>query len=579
MTSFHSGPGWLSLPALALLAACAPQPQPVAEQPFPRDTLVVAYKSDVESLVSVLPQTTADTDILGVLDSLLLQPGFDCELTYEPLIAESWSFSEDGKTLSLALKQGFTWTDGAPLTARDVKFTYDLLANPAVASPRAAFIQHMLPEARPRLVDDWHLEFAYSSAYDPATMVAHAVGLELLPEHALRDLPPEEIGGIWKEEPPLTYGPWRLESRTPGQKLVLVPNERWGGPESMRPKLRRVIVKVLPEQATQLGELRAGTVDMVLGVEVEDAQRLAAENPEIQLLRRGWRAMEYIGWNAIDGARYQELLVAAGEGARPDPASAGPHPIFGDPAVRRALTMALDIDGMMAQLFTAQATGETYAQRAVGTISPSLCRYHAEDIQPLPHAPEKASAALAAAGWEDRDGDGVLDKDGQPLRFRLLGSRGNARRERTALLAQDALKKIGVDMQLELADFGTYVQRAIGKDFDALIGGWSADLFVDPTTKWHSSPEQIYNFVSYGDTEADALIAAGLSEPDPEQAAQIWRQFQRRVYQDQPYTFLWWADEIVAIHGRFQDVTPNVLSPFHDLHAWWVPATQVKHPN
>jgi peptide/nickel transport system substrate-binding protein len=561
-----------------LLVGCPPDPQPTTspETPGqPADTLVVAWADDVESLISVLPQTSADGEVTWLINPIVADVGFDCGLSYHPFAAESWSFSEDGLTLDVTLRDGLQWSDGQPVTARDVAFTYGLAADPAVGSPRAAFLEHMDPEGAPRVLDDHHLQFVFQRSYDPATMLAHAFGLELLPEHALRDADRAALKGHPFNQSPLVYGPWRVASREPGQTVVLEPNPAFTGPDEWKPRLRRVILKVLPEPATRLLELKAGTVDMVTGLEVEDARRLAEEHPEIQLLRRGWRAMEYIGWNGIDGDAYQGLLAAAPEGERPQPATAGPHPILGDPAVRRALTQAIDIDRAMAELLGA---GEhTNGKRAVGTVSPALCQHHASDLEPLPYDPDAARAALAQAGWADSDGDGVLDRDGQRLTLELMVSSGNPRRERIALLAQDALRQVGVQLEISTLDFNAYVDRAVRKDFDALVGGWSADLFVDPTTQWHSGPEHVYNFVSYENPEVDALIARGLSEPDPALAAPTWRALQGEIYRDQPYTFLWWVDEIVAVDGRFQDVAVHPSSPLYHLHEWWVPADRVKY--
>ncbi len=456
-------------------------------------------------------------------------------------------------------------------------FTYELAADPDVGSPRAAFIERMDPEARPRIVDDHHLEFVFTTAYDPSTMLAHAFGIEIMPEHALRDADRKALKGHAYNQQPVAYGPWQVASREPGQTVVLEPNPAYTGPEEWSPRLRRVVLKILPDPAMRLIELKAGTVDMVTSLEVEDAQRLAAEHPEIQLLRRGWRAMEYVGWNNIDGTRYRALLDAAGEGEPPDSTTAGPHPLLGDPAIRRALTMSINVDRAMEDLLGSKAAGEIYAMRAVGTISPALCKHHSADLAPLPYDPASARRILADAGWIDNDDDGVLDKDGRSFSLELLVSAGNPRRERIALLVQDALKKQGVDLRVTTLDFNAYLDRAIHKDFDALVGGWSASLFVDPTSKWHSGPEHVYNFVSYADQQADELITQGLSQPDPVLAAQTWRSLQERIYQDQPYTFLWWVDEIVAVDGRFHDVQVHPSSPLYHLHEWWVPADEVKY--
>jgi peptide/nickel transport system substrate-binding protein len=562
------------------LSACQAAPDPGTE---PRsaapagtaDTLVVAWADDVESLISVVPQTSADGEVTWLINPMIADVGFDCGLSFHPFAAESWSFSEDGLSLEVVLREGLRWSDGQPVTSRDVAFTYALAADPAVASPRAAFVAHMDPAAAPRVIDDRTLQFVFERAYDPSTMLAHAFGLELLPEHALRDADRGTLKGHAFNRDPVVYGPWRVAAHEPGQTLTLEPNPAFTGPEDWKPRLRRVILKVLPEPATRELELKAGSVDMVTGLEPEAALALKEARPDLTLHRRGWRAMEYVGWNTIDGERYAALLEAAGDSARPDPSQAGPHPILGDARVRTALTQAFDIPRAMERLLGADEA--LYGIQAVGTISPALCQHHASDLSPLPFDPDAARGALAEAGWRDSDGDGLLDKDGRPFSLELLVSAGNPRRERIALLLQDALRELGVELNISTLDFNAYVQRAVTKDFDALVGGWSADLFVDPSTQWRSGPEQVYNFVSYANPEVDALIERGLAEPDPGAASAIWRDLQATIYRDQPYTFLWWVDEIVAVDGRFQGVAVHPSSPFYHLHEWWVPADKVKY--
>ncbi len=567
------------IPLALLLVACEAPPETTEPSPAtddgPRDTLVVAWADDVESLISVLPQTTADGEVTWLINPMAADVGFDCGLQYHPFAAESWSFDEAGTTLSVTLRPGLQWSDGTPLTAQDVAFTYELAADPAVGSPRADFVQHMVPEARPRVIDDLHLEFVFEHRYDEATMLAHAFGLELLPTHVLSGADRASLKGHHFNREPVVYGPWRVAAREPGQTVTLEPNPAYSGPEDWQPKLKRVILKVLPDAAMRTLEMRTGAVDMITGLEPEDAMALKQELPDLGLHRRGWRAIEYIGWNAIDGERYRDLLEAAGDGARPDPGRAGPHPLLGDPAVRTALTQAIDIDKAMNELLGSPRG--LYGKRAVGTITPALCQHHADDVELLPYDPLAAREALAAAGWKDSDGDGVLDKDGRAFELEILVSAGNPRRERIALLAQDALRDVGVKLNVTTLDFNAYVERAVAKDFDALVGGWSASLFVDPSTQWRSGADQVYNFVSYDNPEVDALIDRGLSEPDTAAAAATWRRLQAAIYRDQPYTFLWWVDEIVAVDGRFQDVSVHPSSPFYHLHEWWVPADKVRY--
>ena len=341
----------------------------------------------------------------------------------------------------------------------------------------------------------------------------------------------------------------------PNNRIVLEPNDKFTGPEEMRPKLNRVIFRILPEYSTRLIELESGNVDLMEAVLVADADKLRKNNPNIRLVRRGYRSMDYVAWNTQ-------------------------KPMFADKRVRQALTMALDIDTMIGKLLTSE-TGERFAKRSVGTITPELCGVHNDDIQPFEFDNSKAKALLAEAGWADSDGDGILDKGGEKFEFTLSTNTGNDRRNAAQILVQAYLKDVGIKVNLEKLESNTFFENLRKREFDAAMGGWAAGLFVDPTTIWHSDTEEKkyeFNFVSYSNPKADELMERGMTIANPAEAAPVWKELQAVIYDDQPYTFLWWMDEIVAIDSRFENESINVLSSLNSLHEWSVPADKVKYP-
>lgn len=519
-----------------------------------RDTLVIAYQSDIGNLISVVSETSADSDILTNLSFPVVDSEFDCALKPQPGMATSWEWSEDGKVLSMTLRKDLTWEDGTPVTAHDIAFTYDLVADPMVASARISAIERMVPDARPKVVSDERIEWHFTEAYDRDTQLAHATTLTLVPRHVLSSADRATLRGHEMGKRPLSYGPWRLADWKPNSTIVLEPNPNFTGPEDQKPKLNRVIFRILPEYSTRLIELESGKVDMMQSITVADADKLREKNPDIRLVRRGWRSNDYIAWNLQ-------------------------HEIFQDVRVRRALAHAVDIDGMIDRLLTSK-TGERYARRSVGTVTPELCGAHNDEIVPYAHDPEKARQLLAEAGWTDSNGDGILDKNGKPFEFTLSTNTGNKRRADIQVLVQAQLERIGVKVHLEKQESNAFFENMRKKRFDAAVAGWSAGLFIDPTPLWHCDTDERkyeFNFVSYCNPEVDALMEKGLRTPDPAEAAPIWQEVQARIYEDQPYLFLWWQDEIVGIHERFVNAKIDVLSALNDLHEWEVPADKVKY--
>jgi peptide/nickel transport system substrate-binding protein len=134
-----------------------------------------------------------------------------------------------------------------------------------------------------------------------------------------------------------------------------------------------------------------------------------------------------------------------------------------------------------------------------------------------------------------------------------------------------------VKVDLESVESNTFFERLRKKDYEAALSGWSAGLFVDPTVIWHSGPEYEFNFVTYKNERVDELIEAGLREPDPAKSGPMWQEMQQLIYDDQPYAFLYWMDEIVGVNERFEDPKIDVQGALRDLHTWWVPADKVKY--
>ncbi|MEQ1565350.1 MAG: ABC transporter substrate-binding protein [Myxococcota bacterium] len=558
----------MSWSVLAILAGCtggateAPVPAPTDAPPpvgdEPRDTLVIGVLADIGNLVPVVSDGAFDATILDLLSYPLFESSFDCSLKKSPGVAKSWDWRDDGKVLSMELRDDLKWEDGAPVTVEDLVFTYELVGDPTVASPRLSHVERMTADGRPKVIDPTHIEWHFTAPYDRDTQMAHA-GLPLVPKHLFGTADRATLRGHERARSPLSYGPWRIAKWEPNQQLVLEPNPNFTGPEEHRPHLKRVIFQVIPDPGTRLLELEAGKIDMMENLLVSDADRLRESHPNLRMVRRGWRSQDSIIWNLS-------------------------NPLFADVKVRKALAMATDVDAMIGHVLTSAVTHEAYARRSIGTVTPALCGVHNDDVVPIPFQLEAARALLAEAGWRDTDNDGWLDKDGKPFSFTLTTNTGNKRRGDTSLAFQDQMKKVGVEVKLQPVETNTMFERGRKRDFEALLSGWSAGLFVDPGVIWKcddpaNNKRAELNFGGYCNEEVDDLIDQGLTTANAREAAPIWKSVQAKIYEDQPYLFLWWMDEIDAIDARFENTTIDVLSPYNNLHDWEVPADKVKYKN
>ena len=551
MTSRGALAGLLSM-AVLVLCGCggspgAPPPEdtaPVTTTPAPGGTLVVGYPADFSVLNPVVARSTLEMEVLDFLFPRLVYYDFDCRCQARPGLAESWTFGDDGLSLTFHLRDDAHWTDGEPIDADDVVFTMDLIRDPQVGSPYIALMQNLRAEQPVEKVDAHTVTLHFGARVAQQNMLNQVTACALVPEHVLRDEPRAQLRGSTFNEAPVTAGAFSVGRWTRGLELVLVRNE--DPPLSQKAWLDRIVYRVLPEYTTRLMELKTGQIGMMLGIAVEDLSELRRDHPEITLNRRGMRSTDYIAWNLE-------------------------HDLFKDARVRRALAHAIDVDAMMSALLTSGK--EVYGQRAVGTITPELCDVRVPEMTPIAADRAQARTLFAEAGWADTDGDGVLDKDGKPLSFSLVTSGGNPRRSLVQTIVQQQLRDVGVEVALGTLESNAFHGKLIERDFEAVVLGLNGELFVDPSAVWHSS-DAPFNVSSYANPRVDALIEEGLLLDDPVEAATRWQELQTLIYEDQPCCFLYWRDEVVGINSRYRGTTIDVLSPFGRMEHWWAAEPQ-----
>ncbi len=529
---------------IALLGCNASPPEEpapaVPSEPQPGGTLVVAIPADLASFNPLVARGSLNFDVLQHMYPALTEAELDCRLRFGPGLAESWEWSEDGKTLTMHLSQGATWLDGEPVDAADVLFTLQLAADPEAASPLGRGLVNLDPLRPPEKVDAHTLRLHYREAGDPTAMLVDVARCLVVPEHALRGVPAADLRGADFSTAPLTSGPFDLHRWEPGVEIEL----RRRPEHPAGPLLDRVVLRIMTDPAAREMAFASGDVDMLIGPEIASVSRLRDSRPGTQVLRRGYRFLEFVAWNLGDAR-------------------------FADVRVRRALAHAIDTETLIATLLT---SGEDrYGLPATGTVCPELCGVVDGSIQPLAFDPALARALLAEAGWADGDGDGVVERAGAPLSFNLIHASGDARRDQAVLVIQQQLAEVGVRVELSPMDRSALYQRLRERDYEAALSGWATGLHIDPGPYWSSGDDAPFNITGYANADVDRLIERGDAARSHEEAEPIWREILAKIYEDQPYCFLYWADEVVLLDGRFQDAGSSTLNLFHDLHRWWVP--------
>jgi peptide/nickel transport system substrate-binding protein len=496
----------------------------------------VAISNDIHGVNPLV--SAIDTQTTAVLDRMfmhLFEEQSDYTKhppTFEPQLVESFEWSPDRTRLELILRPDVSWSDGVPVTAEDVRWTWLAQTDPDLAWGYAQSKENIRDiEVIDRL--EVRIHFHQQS---PSQLAELNEGV-ILPKHAWSELPFSQwrSNGPWFADHLVVNGPFDLQNWTRQQQIDLRRNESYHEPDL--PRLDRVVLRVVPQKQNQIGQLLAGEVDFVEQVPPSEVSRL--EQQGVEIIRFWARQFNYICWNTR-------------------------RPLFTDPEVRRALTLAIDRQEIIDTLWYG------FARIAVSPILTSIWA-HDPDLQPMPFDLEASRRILESRGWKDRDGDGLLDKGGEPFSFELITNTGSQVRIDAAVMVQEHLRRAGIEVRLRQLEFNTVVSRALEHDFDALLGGWDIDTSLDLTYAFHSqSIDEGYNFGQYSNPEVDRLIEAANLETDPTERVLQLREIESILHRTQPYTYLWEPQRLSAASSRLRNATPSPVSPYFRLREWWL---------
>lgn len=511
-------------------------------------TAIMAEISDIDKPLSFVYEGIVDADMTDMMYMPLLRgawrDGRLSNLTADenPMaLARRWEYAgPDSAAIRFHLRSDLRWSDGQPLTARDVVWTYDMIRDPRVASPRQDYLQQLDSVAAE---NDSTVVFHYKRRYPE--MLFHA-SIPVAPRHVFEGSDPAQIRTHPRLLNPengnlVVSGPFMIGSWRKGQQVTLVPNPHF----PVRPNLDQIVVRVIPEATTRLVELQTGNVDFARPIPHDQIPRLRREAPQVRFETEEKRYYDLIAYHpgAVGGA-------------------------FGDPEIRRAMSLGIDVPGIIRALQM-----EEFAVPAAGPYSPIFRDLQdPERLPPLRHDPEEAKRILESKGWRDTDGDGVREKDGRPFRFTLLTNSGNQRKADVQQIVQQQLKQIGVDVRLQQMEFNTMQSRVLDKNFEAVLWGWGVGLSPDISDLWGKDSPQ--NFVSYENPRMTRLFEQALAQPTEEQAAPYWRAAAAEIVKDQPYTFLYFFDQVDGVRDRLRGMKIDTYGAYQNSWEWWIPKEQ-----
>jgi len=523
--------------ALALLAGCGPtaQPEPEATQPpaaqepaataapveapISTDLKILRDGSSLDQDLSSLdPQSEMSLAMYRVarnLYSTLVRLGYEGDLNIYPDLATSWDISDDGKVYTFHLRQGVKFHTGQELTANDVKFTFERLYDPALASP-ASFFGQFIVGAKDKLegnatevpgirvVDDYTIEFTLSEPYGAflAELVTPCLGI-------LSQEEVEKWGADYLVHPSGT-GPFKLQEWVRGEKIVLGANpDYYEGP----PALDAVEVIVIEDEATGMLKFENGELD-VYDVPSADFERLTTDPKWKDLVLR---------IPALDSYYFQLNNFS---------------PPLDDVRVRQAIAYAIDRQSILDKILKSGALAYTVLPPGMPCYNPDIAHYD--------YDPEKAKALLKEAGLED----GFTIRVVQRTQSDVVD----------AIAAQ--LAEVGITVEMEMVERSAFWDIVYKGQTDAYYLSWWAD-FADPHNFfvyiWRSAPETEESKNMYVNEQVDALIDEAAITTDMDERCELYHQIEQiGIEQDAQRVWLWHLETMRIVQPWVKNF---VLSP------------------
>ncbi len=533
---------------IVLSAACTSDEKKNATDPASHGgTLVITASGDPEILLPPLASTVPSKIIGDMVYDRLAMVGDSMNVVgdvgFKPQLARRWTWSADSLSIAFSLDSGARWHDGKPVRAGDVRFTYELYANPANGSPYAASISSIdSVTVRDSLTAVfWFTKRSPMQFYDAVNTMS------ILPRHLVGDVTGPALRSAAIARAPVGSGRFRFVKWNAGASIeVAADTANYRG----RPGLDRVIMTIAPDFNTAFARLVGGEADFIEQVPPPNLEQIAADSSLRLLLNRG------LDYNFV-----QFNLRHPKNRSRP-------HPLFGDRELRRALTHAVD---------RVRNVRNAYDSLADVALGPTVRAYPTTNasLKSLPYSPDAARRILDSLGWKDSNGDGVRERNGVELEFSLAVPSSSRARNAVAVLMQDQLRQVGAKMNLEPLDFTAFIDRETRRDFDAVFGGWR----VEPSPggirqTWTSAGSRAgsgTNYGSYENPRFDALVDSALASESLADRTRLFTRAYEIIIDDAPAIWMAEPRTVMAIHRRIEATGIRPDSWWANVADWTIP--------
>lgn len=477
-----------------------------------------------------------------VTDTLLTRDSQTYE--WKPRLAEKWEISKDAKTFTFKLRSGLQFHDGKPLTAEDVKFSFDAIFEPQYNAARLRPYYENIEKLE--VIDPLTVKATVKTPYFLNFDVI-AGSLTILPKHIYSDV--EKSKKMNREI--IGAGPYQLKSFQRGQRIVLKKFDQWYGNSAVESKdqynFDEITFRFAKEENIYLEMMKKGDFDYH-DLTAEQFVKKTEGGPwgktiqKVKVTNAIGKGYRWVGWNQS-------------------------NPLFESKDVRIALAHLTNRREMNKKFhfdLSVLATGPTDV----------FSDYASPQVKPIEFDPKKAGELLAAQGWKDSDKDGVLDKKikGQKVDFRFSLIHANKDYEKYYTFYKEDLKKAGIDMEIKFLEWNSFLKVLDEGKFEAVALAWTTGIEFDPKQQWHSSSavKGGSNFIGYKSSKVDKLIDKARKEIDRSKRIPLLREVYEQIAADAPYVFLFNEQfSFYAVHQKIQRPADTFKYEIGSSY-WWL---------
>ena len=471
---------------------------------------------------TINPITSTDAYASGlhayIFDSLMSRDVDTYE--WQNHLAESHTINADKTEFTFKLRKNVKWHDGKPFTAHDVKFSFDIIMSDEFNTAHMRPYYEGIKEVT--VVNDHEVIFKTQNTYFKNFDVA--AGITVLPKHFYSDKArKDDFGKIL-----IGTGPYKLTDYQRGKKIELTKNpDFWGAsvPELKdQHNFEKIVLRFVSDDTVSLEMLKKHQLDFLsfrpeVFFKQTEGEMWGNKVFKVQTTNNSPKGYNFVGWNLQ-------------------------HPILKDLQVRKALAYLFNRDLMIEKFeygVSVKADGPVYPQ------SP----YVNKNLPKIDYDPKKALEMLKQAGWQDSDGDNILDKviDGVKTKFSITILEPFEGFVKYLTVFKEDAKNAGVDINIKVMEWNSFIKLVDERKFDAIRMAWSASVDWDPKQIWHSSSMKGgSNFVGFNHPDVDKLIDEARLIFENDKRKIILDKVQERIANEHPYFWFMYTKDTFYGH-------------------------------